>query len=69
MWIPVTSRLPDENVVVETKIVDEKGERNVQLLKRKGYLWFFPDMSMYVYYSPTHWRDPNKEKKVRKLYL
>lgn len=19
-------------------------------------LWFFPDMSMYVYYVPTHWR-------------
>lgn len=42
--------------VVETKIHDERGERNVTTLKRHGGLWFFPDDSMYVYYTPTHWR-------------
>lgn len=31
------------------------GPRNVQPLIRKGRLWFFTDMSMYVYYTPTHW--------------
>lgn len=48
-----------EGQVVETKISDFiEGDRNVQPLKRKGNLWFFPDMSMYVYYTPTHWRLP-----------
>lgn len=45
-----------EHQVVQTKIDDEHGERNVQLLKRDGGLWFVPDGSMYVYYTPTHWR-------------
>lgn len=42
--------------VVETKIHDDDGERNVAKLVRSGNLWFFPDRSMYVYYRPTHWR-------------
>jgi hypothetical protein len=45
-----------EGEVVETVISDIGGERNKQLLKRQGRLWFFPDDSMYVYYTPTHWR-------------
>lgn len=45
-----------EDVVVETKIHDEHGGRNVALLKRRGRLWFMSDKDMYVYYSPTHWR-------------
>lgn len=47
--------------VLETKLDDEHGERNNQLLIRNGRLWFFPDMSMYVYYTPTHWRLPTPE--------
>ena len=47
--------------VVETKIDDEHGERNIALLKRDGRLWFFPDGSMYVYYTPTHFRWPTPE--------
>ena len=46
-----------ENVVVGTIIMDEKGFRNEEALKRRGSLWFVPDGSMYVYYTPTHWRD------------
>jgi hypothetical protein len=46
------------DVVVETKISDEKGERNYALLRRRGNLWWFYDNSMYVYYTPTHWRSP-----------
>ena len=45
-----------ERKVVMTKIDDEKGERNIQELKKVGNLWWFPDGSMYVYYRPTHWR-------------
>jgi hypothetical protein len=45
-----------EGEVVETVISDIGGERNKQTLRRQGRLWFFPDGSMYVYYTPTHWR-------------
>jgi len=55
-WVATEERLPDDDVVVETKIDDNDGLRNVQQLKRQGRLWFFPDGSMYVYYTPTHWR-------------
>ena len=55
-WTACTDRLPDDGVVVMTKIYDAKGERNEQELKRRGNLWFFPDDTMYVYYTPTHWR-------------
>lgn len=46
-----------EGVEVETKIDNEQGCRNETTLTRRGNLWWFPDMSMYVYYRPTHWRD------------
>lgn len=49
-------KLAPAEEVVETKIDDEHGVRNVQTLKRSGRLWWYPDMSMYVYYTPTHWR-------------
>ena len=53
-WRPVATA--PEKVVIETKI-DEGGRiRNIQTLKRVGNLWWFPDMSMYCYYRPTHWR-------------
>jgi len=48
------STAPEREVVL-TKIHDEHGERNEALLKRIGNLWFLPDGSMYVYYTPTHW--------------
>lgn len=43
-------------IVVQTKIDDGLGVRNEQPLKRGGNLWWFPDGSMYVYYTPTHWK-------------
>lgn len=55
-WKLVSEQLPPEGEVVETKIDDEHGCRNETRLIRKGRLWFFPDRSMYVYYTPTHWR-------------
>lgn len=56
-WIKCTKRLPDENKVVETKIDDGNSVRNIQKLKRIENLWWFADGSMYVYYTPTHWRE------------
>lgn len=56
MWHLISVSLPPEGLIVETKIDDERGCRNQQYLKRSGNLWFLPDGSMYVYYTPTHWR-------------
>lgn len=55
-WKKTINELPEEGIVVETKISDENGERNYARLKRHGNLWFLADGSMYVYYRPTHWR-------------
>lgn len=62
-WIPVKDQLPPENQVVDTKIEDEKGVINVQALIRQGRLWFFPDGSMYAYYTPTHWKEQEQQPK------
>lgn len=58
-WLAVADGLlPPIGEVVETKIDDKKGMRNEQQLKRGGgRLWFVPDGSIYVYYTPTHWRN------------
>ncbi len=55
-WTQTADELPPMGLVVETKIDDGEGVRNVQTLMRDGGLWWFPDRSMYVYYRPTHWR-------------
>jgi hypothetical protein len=55
-WISTKFQLPPQNVVVETKVSDAKGERNMQKLKLHGALWWDSDDRMYVYYMPTHWR-------------
>lgn len=59
-WPPIATA--PMNLVVVTKIDDASGPRNEQLLIQKQRdapsrpMWWFPDMSMYVYYTPTHWR-------------
>lgn len=53
-WQPISTA--PENEVVDTKIDDHDGERNIQKMKRMGNLWWLPDGSMYVYYTPTHWK-------------
>lgn len=55
-WKKCSDALPPEDEVVETKIDDGAGIRNVAKLVLHGSLWYFPDKSMYVYYRPTHWR-------------
>jgi hypothetical protein len=55
-WQSIKDALPPEGIKVETKIDDQKGVRNETILVRKGNLFFFADMSMYVYYVPTHWK-------------
>lgn len=57
MWYKTSERLPEEGIIVDTKIEDEHGCRNMQQLYRRGNLWYLADGSMYVYYIPTHWKD------------
>ena len=56
MWNETKNGSPENDRVVETKIDDHDGVRNVQKMKFKSNLWWLTDMSMYVYYTPTHWR-------------
>lgn len=55
-WILNAQTPAPNDVVVETKIDDKHGIRNQTPLKKQRNLWWFPDGSMYVYYTPTHWR-------------
>jgi hypothetical protein len=52
-WRPINEA--PEGVIVETKIDDEQGVRNIEKLRLSGKLWFIPG-GMYVYYRPTHFR-------------
>lgn len=56
-WIKTAEQKPAENVVV--RAMDSGG--HVQLLKRKGNLWWFPDESMYCYFVPTFWQPPEEQ--------
>ena len=55
VWRKCSEQEPPHVMVVKTKIDDANGCRNEQDLKKCGKLWFVPDGSMYVYYTPTHW--------------
>lgn len=52
IWTLTEIKLPEEGVVVET--LSEGGIQSQ--LKRFGGLWFFPDGSMHVYYTPRYWK-------------
>jgi len=60
-WQPIATC--PEGVVVMTKIDNAIGVRNEQTLVKKTRepgktrpMFWVPDMSMYVYYTPTHWK-------------
>lgn len=50
-WTRTADRLPPERASVRT--MDSGGMERV--LRRVGTLWWFPDMSMYVYFTPVAW--------------
>lgn len=60
-WIKILEIPPVYNEVVNTRIEDENGVRNEQPLKFRDNLWWLPDGSMYVYYTPTHWQRYDKK--------
>ena len=53
-WLTIESA--PERVEVLTKIHDDLGERNIQIMERIGSLWWLKGRSMYAYYTPTHWK-------------
>ena len=60
-WQPIADAggyLAPDGILVETKIDDENGVRNIQKMMRRGNLWINAGEpnEMYVYYTPTHWR-------------
>lgn len=51
-WIPTDRALPPNGELVDA--MDSGG--HVQPLKRQDRLWFVPDGSMYVYFTPKFWK-------------
>ncbi|CAJ0701774.1 hypothetical protein LMG19089_02923 [Ralstonia edaphis] len=66
-WIEMSAdSLPPEGEIVMTR--DSSAHETT--LKRVGRLFYFPDMSMYVYYTPRAWRpltDAEVEKEIAKI--
>jgi len=53
-WNPIESA-PDEMLIL-TKIHDDNGVNNVQIMRKSKRLWFIGDSNIYCYYTPTHWK-------------
>ena len=63
-WHDLKSEAAPHDIPLDTKIHDQHGVRNEAQLVHKGQLWFLPDLSMYVYYKPTHWKLPAAAKRM-----
>jgi hypothetical protein len=66
-WTVCVDQMPPENVLVMTKIDDERGIRNEQALCFHSHLWWTRcgADAMYVYYTPTHWKFVEMQAHVR----
>lgn len=62
MWKP-SHEAPDKKIVM-TKIDDKNGVRNEGALYKNKNLWYIPDGSLYVYYTPTHYRELTEQEKI-----
>ncbi len=51
-WNMTVNTQPDDNTLCDT--LSENGLQQ-ELMYYKG-LWFYPDKSMYVYYTPKFWK-------------
>ncbi len=56
-WIKTEDLTPPQDVVLDTKIDDGQNVRNETTLIFHRGLFFQTDMSTYVYYTPTHWKE------------
>ncbi len=59
-WIEIKNRLPDNQVLVQTKVADPRGDHSIIPLARHKHLWYNPITFQYIYYTPTHWRSLSK---------
>lgn len=62
-WISCDKKLPPFFAIVQTKIEDEQGTRNIRKLKRvpdriSAYAWLCIEDFVKIHYTckPTHWR-------------
>lgn len=56
MWKSISNAPQGQRLM--TKISDEKGDRNEQILTlRDGLWWTDGPNAMYVYYQPTHYKE------------
>jgi hypothetical protein len=46
----------NDDKILAIKIAGDLAVEMVKQLKRQGNLWFAPDGSMYVYYTPVFWK-------------
>ncbi len=51
-WITTANARPEDGALCE--VITEGGQQH-NLVFERG-LWFLPDRSMYVYYTPKFWR-------------
>lgn len=51
-WTPISDGRPPEGVLVD--VITETGDER-QLIYASN-LWWVPDRSMYVYFTPVFWR-------------
>lgn len=51
-WTRAADQLPPDGMLVDA--LNPSG--NLTQLRRRHNLWFLPDESMYVYFSPEWWR-------------
>lgn len=59
-WTRTDWRLPPSGATVE--VVTPGGDQRV--LVYESDLWWLPDQSMYVYFTPTHWRSVTERAKA-----
>lgn len=61
-WFNPNDKRPPDGVIVDT--LNSRGQMT-QLVLRSN-MWWFADMSMYIYYVPKFWRYPPKPENSRK---
>lgn len=54
-----------KGIPLDTLVCDENSICNIQPLIHHRGLWFLNNMSMYVYYTPTHWKHIESPDKAR----
>ena len=55
-YTPITQSIVPEGIVLQTCIIENDGIRMEQPLIKEGNLWWTADRKMYIYYTPTHWK-------------